>query len=138
MKEGIHPNYNVIEVSCACGNKFQTRSTAARIHMEVCNACHPFYTGRQKLLDTAGRVERFQKRYAQTSGKTVERKPATKAAAKVVNMKKIREIEKTPLPAPTLKERSPRDGAPRSGAPRSAAPRGEKPAAKSAPKAPAK
>ena len=63
MKEGIHPNYNVVTVGCACGNKFETRSTKTDIRLELCSACHPFFTGKQKLIDTAGRIERFQKRY---------------------------------------------------------------------------
>jgi len=64
MKEGIHPNYNEINVKCACGNTFTTRSTRKEIFTEICSACHPFFTGKQKLVDTAGRVERFNKRYA--------------------------------------------------------------------------
>lgn len=64
MKEGIHPEYHVITVVCACGHEFQTRSTAEKIHVEICSACHPFYTGQQKMVDTAGRVERFRKKYA--------------------------------------------------------------------------
>ena len=63
MKEGIHPKYNAITVSCACGNKFETRSTKSDIRLELCSECHPFFTGKQKLVDTAGRIERFQKRY---------------------------------------------------------------------------
>ena len=63
MKEGIHPKYNAVTVGCACGNKFETRSTKADIRLELCSACHPFFTGKQKLVDTAGRIERFQKRY---------------------------------------------------------------------------
>ncbi len=64
MKEGIHPNYNEIEVTCSCGNKFATRSTNSKpLHIEVCSACHPFYTGKQKIVDTAGRVERFRQKY---------------------------------------------------------------------------
>jgi len=63
MKEGIHPKYNEITVKCLCGNVFQTRSTAKEISTEICSQCHPFYTGKQKLIDTAGRVERFKKRY---------------------------------------------------------------------------
>ena len=63
MKEGIHPKYHKIMVSCACGNKFETHSTKAEIRLELCSACHPFFTGKQKLVDTAGRIERFQKRY---------------------------------------------------------------------------
>lgn len=64
MKEGIHPNYSEINVKCACGNTFPTRSTRKEIFTEICSACHPFFTGKQKLVDTAGRVERFKKRYA--------------------------------------------------------------------------
>ena len=63
MKEGIHPKYNTVTVGCACGNKFETRSTKSDIRLELCSACHPFFTGKQKLVDTAGRIERFQKRY---------------------------------------------------------------------------
>jgi large subunit ribosomal protein L31 len=63
MKEGIHPNYTDVTVKCLCGNIFQTRSTKSEINTEICSACHPFYTGKQKLVDTAGRVERFKKRY---------------------------------------------------------------------------
>ena len=64
MKEGIHPEYVVSRVTCSCGNSFVTRSTKPEIHVELCSACHPFYTGKQKLVDTGGRVERFQRRYA--------------------------------------------------------------------------
>jgi large subunit ribosomal protein L31 len=63
MKPDIHPNYRVTTVVCACGNTFQTRSTQNTISVEICSACHPFFTGKQKLVDTAGRVERFRQRY---------------------------------------------------------------------------
>ena len=64
MNAKIHPAYEVVNVSCACGNTFETRSThKGDIHLEICSACHPFFTGKQKLVDTAGRVERFRKRY---------------------------------------------------------------------------
>ncbi|MEL7976996.1 50S ribosomal protein L31 [Isoptericola sp. F-RaC21] len=65
MKSGIHPEYVTTEVSCTCGNTFTTRSTATsgKINVEVCSACHPFYTGKQKILDTGGRVARFEARY---------------------------------------------------------------------------
>ena len=63
MRKGIHPEYHEVEVSCACGNTFKTRSTKADLKVEICSACHPFFTGKQKLIDSAGRVERFQKRY---------------------------------------------------------------------------
>ncbi|MBK1717407.1 50S ribosomal protein L31 [Thiocystis violacea] len=65
MKEGIHPNYNEVKVVCSCGNEFTTRSTkGSDMHVEVCAACHPFYTGKQKVLDTGGRVDKFRRRYA--------------------------------------------------------------------------
>ncbi len=66
MKKNIHPDYDVTEVTCTCGNTFQTRSTSKNkvIHADVCSNCHPFYTGKQKILDTGGRVARFEARYA--------------------------------------------------------------------------
>jgi large subunit ribosomal protein L31 len=63
MKEGIHPKYEKSIIACACGSTVETRSTIPAIHVEICAACHPFYTGKQKLMDTAGRVDRFNKRY---------------------------------------------------------------------------
>ncbi len=63
MKEGIHPKYEVCTVVCACGNTFQTRSTMAKIDVEICSGCHPFFTGKQKLVDSAGRIEKFKKKY---------------------------------------------------------------------------
>jgi large subunit ribosomal protein L31 len=70
MKQGIHPEYVVATVKCSCGNTFQTRSTKPDIHVELCSACHPFYTGKQKLVDTGGRVVRFQRRYGQRPSTT--------------------------------------------------------------------
>jgi large subunit ribosomal protein L31 len=70
MKKGIHPNYNETRVICACGNSFLTRSTKKEIRVEICSMCHPFFTGKQKLVDTAGRLERFQRRYKK--GKSAE------------------------------------------------------------------
>lgn len=63
MKEGIHPNYQGTTITCACGEVWETGSTKQNIHVEVCSKCHPFYTGRQKLVDTGGRVDRFKKRF---------------------------------------------------------------------------
>lgn len=64
MKPETHPHYELISVSCSCGHAFKTRSTVGRdLHLEVCSHCHPFYTGRQKIMDTAGRIEKFRKRY---------------------------------------------------------------------------
>ena len=64
MKAGIHPDYVLSHVHCSCGNEFYTRSTEAELHVELCSQCHPFYTGKQKLVDTGGRVERFRRRAA--------------------------------------------------------------------------
>jgi len=64
MKKGIHPKYQETKVTCGCGETFTTQSTLKEIHVEVCSACHPFYTGKQKFVDTAGRVEKFRQRYA--------------------------------------------------------------------------
>ena len=77
MKANTHPNYYITQVSCACGEAFTTRSTRKEIKVEICSACHPFFTGKQRLVDTAGRVERFQKRFSKTEGKTIARKPKT-------------------------------------------------------------
>jgi large subunit ribosomal protein L31 len=83
MKEGIHPQYKEATVTCACGFTFKTRSTKPIIKLEICSNCHPFFTGKQKLVDTAGRVERFHKRFAKTEGKTVViKKAAPKVAIK--------------------------------------------------------
>jgi large subunit ribosomal protein L31 len=74
VKEGIHPKYVECKVHCACGNEFTTRSSKNEIQVEICSACHPFFTGKQKLIDTAGRVERYKRRYAM---KTPTPAPAT-------------------------------------------------------------
>jgi len=63
MKDGIHPKYALTKVTCACGNIIETRSTIKDIKVEICSSCHPFFTGKQKLVDTAGRIERFRKKY---------------------------------------------------------------------------
>ena len=65
MKTDIHPEYQIATVHCSCGNTFQTRSTKGDLRVELCSNCHPFYTGKQKLVDTGGRVERFQRRYGE-------------------------------------------------------------------------
>ena len=66
-KQGIHPNYNATTVKCACGNTFETRSThKGDILLEICNSCHPFYTGKSKMIDTAGRIERFKRKFAKS------------------------------------------------------------------------
>jgi large subunit ribosomal protein L31 len=90
MKAGIHPEYKEITVTCSCGNKFQTRSTIGQdLQVEVCSNCHPFYTGKQKIVDTGGRVDKFRKKYATAAAKAapkvepkVEPKAEPKAAPK--------------------------------------------------------
>ncbi len=68
MKAGIHPKYETINVHCSCGNVFETKSTICKdLHIEVCSACHPFYTGKQRLVDTAGRVDKFRKKYGRAA-----------------------------------------------------------------------
>ena len=82
-KEGIHPKYETIHVKCACGNAFETRSThKGDLVVEICSACHPFFTGKQKLVDTAGRVERFRRKVASAdAGKATAAAKATAAKA---------------------------------------------------------
>ena len=63
MKKDIHPDYQTAKVTCACGSTFETRSTKPDIHVEICSSCHPFFTGKQKLIDTAGRIEKFKRKY---------------------------------------------------------------------------
>jgi len=74
MKKGIHPEYHKVVVRCGCGNTFETASTAKEIHAEICSMCHPFYTGKQKFVDTAGRIERFQKKYGKDYFKKAKEK----------------------------------------------------------------
>jgi large subunit ribosomal protein L31 len=84
MKEAIHPSYKEVNVRCACGNEFTSGSTKDSIHVEICSACHPFFTGKQKLVDSAGRVERFYKKYAHIDkfkGKAAEMEAERLAAA---------------------------------------------------------
>lgn len=92
MRSGIHPNYVVSKVSCACGYSFETRSTRPSYHLEICSHCHPFFTGKQKLVDSAGRVERFVKRFEKTGGKTIRVKAKTKAAKNLSVEKTTRKI----------------------------------------------
>ncbi len=81
MKQGIHPEYVETKVTCSCGNTFTTRSIKPELHVELCNQCHPFYTGKQKLVDTGGRVERFQRKYGnrRPAGAKAEAAPAPAA-----------------------------------------------------------
>ncbi len=82
MKTSIHPNYVQAHVRCTCGNEFTTRATREELHVEVCSNCHPFYTGRQKLVDTGGRVERFQRRVAKARVRQAQEAATTAAGQK--------------------------------------------------------
>jgi large subunit ribosomal protein L31 len=75
VKKGIHPEYVQAKVRCGCGNEFTTRSTKPEIHVEICSFCHPFYTGKQKFVDTAGRIEKFKKKYGGNYGLKATDKP---------------------------------------------------------------
>ncbi len=105
MKEGIHPKYQEVKVECACGNHFVTRSTVSKIRLEICSNCHPFYTGKQKFVDTAGRVERFQKRFSKTGGQTVVRKPKAAKAAPKMSKSTRKILRNTPKVAPPAKSK---------------------------------
>ena len=85
MKTDTHPEYVEAHVRCTCGNEFTTRSTQNEIHVEICSNCHPFYTGRQKLVDTGGRVERFRRRQARRTRSYSKACPATRAGAHCSN-----------------------------------------------------
>lgn len=84
MKQGIHPDYKLATVHCACGNTFKTRSTTDDIHLDVCSVCHPYFTGKQRLMDTAGRVERFRRKWSKSdeAQETKAEGPKSKASGK--------------------------------------------------------
>ncbi len=103
MKAGIHPEYVEAKVTCSCGNTFTTRSTMAELHVELCNECHPFYTGKQKLVDSGGRVERFQRRYGRKSFTA----DADTAAAKADKPAPKAEAAKADEPAPKAEAAKP-------------------------------
>ena len=88
MKPGIHPEYYEVTAQCACGASWQTRSTSKELHLDICSQCHPFFTGRQKLIDTEGRVDRFTKKFG---AQTVEQR---KTAAKAVKDAKAKTAKK--------------------------------------------
>jgi large subunit ribosomal protein L31 len=90
VKPGIHPKYQEVEVRCACGNTFKTRSTKPELHLEICNNCHPFFTGRQKLIDTEGRVERFTKRFGAQTPRPLRRGGAGQQAAQAAKTSKAK------------------------------------------------
>ncbi len=83
MKAAIHPDYKAAKVVCNCGNVIETRSTRGDFHVEICSNCHPFFTGKQKILDTAGRIEKFKTRYAATPGQKEEPKKVAPAPSPV-------------------------------------------------------
>src|SRR3989339_778418 len=97
MREGIHPKYVECKVSCACGNSFVTRATKSEIKLDICSKCHPFFTGKQKLVDTAGRVDKFLSKYSTTGGKTIKRKPKT-VVMKIKPLKKIKKAVPKHIP----------------------------------------
>jgi large subunit ribosomal protein L31 len=117
VKEGIHPKYDEVVARCACGNTFTTRSTKPELHLEICSACHPFFTGRQKLIDTEGRVERFSKKFgaqtadAKRAADKAARAARPKVAAPVKNAKAIEKGKATKLDLSQKKGRD--DGGPR-------------------------
>ena len=126
MKQGIHPKYEEVTVKCACGNEFTTRSTRPEIRLTLCNACHPFFTGKQKFVDTAGRIEKFQKRFNLAEGtataevlkgkKALTKKQAQSAA--IQEEKRLKAARKTPKKAAEGKAESaaPADAAPEAAA----------------------
>ena len=138
MKEGIHPKYEEVEARCACGNTFTTKSTKPELHLEICSACHPFFTGRQKLIDTEGRVQRFSKKFGVL---TAEAKKAADKAAKaarpkaVAPVKNAKAIDKSKAVKVDLSEKRSRTDGPGKGGPRGA--KADKPADAPAPAPPA-
>jgi large subunit ribosomal protein L31 len=129
MKKDIHPSYKEVTVTCGCGNSFVTRSTSPKIAVEVCSNCHPFFTGKQKFLDTAGMVERFSKKWSGEAAQKAKAATAPKIPAKkVVIAGRVQQTLGAQLPGGEKK-------APE--APKPAAPAAAKPAAPAAPAKPA-
>lgn len=89
MKANIHPKYEEVTVTCTCGNSFKTKSTVDSINVEICSACHPFYTGKQKLVDTAGRVDRFKMRLEASAAKKADSKDKKKDRNKDTNSETV-------------------------------------------------
>jgi large subunit ribosomal protein L31 len=102
MKPGIHPDYKTVTVHCACGASWQTKSTKNELRQEICSSCHPFFTGKQKLLDTAGRVERYNKKFANRPAVPAKVKKVVAAVKAVVAPKK----EKVAKEKPAKKEKA--------------------------------
>jgi len=106
VKPGIHPKYHEVEVRCACGNTFKTHSTKPELHLEICIACHPFFTGRQKLIDTEGRVERFTKRFGAQSASATKARVTEAKAAKAAKTTKPAAAAKKPAAKKAAKSAS--------------------------------
>lgn len=85
MKQEIHPDYQTATVTCVCGNTFSTRSTVGDIKLEICSECHPFFTGRQKLIDTAGRIDKFNQRFAKSKSLRAKKKESADTGASEEN-----------------------------------------------------
>lgn len=99
MKEGIHPKYELCEVVCACGNSFVTRSTKPSIKVEICSNCHPFYTGKHKIIDTEGRVEKFKRKYSASATQQTTAKKTTKT-----NLPKVTPSHRKAMPTGVAKK----------------------------------
>ena len=112
MKQGIHPDYVVATVHCSCGNTFTTRSTRSELRVEICSNCHPFYTGKQKLVDTGGRVERFQRRYARQQADQAVAAKAREADRAAAAKAREREAARAAAAAERPAEEAPAEDAP--------------------------
>jgi large subunit ribosomal protein L31 len=118
LKPKIHPKYFETTITCACGNKIQTRATIKDIHVEICSACHPFFTGKQKLIDTAGRVERFRKKYQdfekkKAEGKEVKPEARAESQAPKPETKEPKAETKAPKPEPKEAKAEPKAQGPK-------------------------
>ena len=89
MKQGIHPDYQEATVTCSCGNTFKTRATKSELHIELCNQCHPFYTGQQKFVDTGGRVQRFADKFGASAETVVQKDAAAKEARRAAHEESV-------------------------------------------------
>jgi len=96
MRENIHPAYPTAKVHCACGATWETRSTSGDLHLDICSNCHPFFTGKQKLLDTQGRIDRFRKKYANSPARPEKKAAAPKAEKKAEKPAKEKKPKKEP------------------------------------------
>ncbi len=114
MKEAIHPVYKAAKVACNCGNVIETRSTRGDFHVEICSNCHPFFTGKQKILDTAGRIEKFKTRYSATPAKPEAKKaaPAAPAAKKAEAPKENRAAKRAKTGKTKARTEAPAEAAP--------------------------